>query len=257
VKINNNLEIFSLSDSGLKRTNNEDFIKIEEDIGLVILADGMGGYQSGEVASQLATTTMANLIKCYIKDIPNPKQHQFLSKEIQGLLDTAIIESNKVVYEKATTIQDYLGMGTTIVFAMFFDDRLIAGHVGDSKLFRYRYSELIPLTNDHSILQEQINSGMITQEQAKVVNYKNLVTRAIGIETEVELDLQEVDIMEGDIYLLCSDGLTDLVSNQEINNALINDSINLDKVAKNLVNIANQAGGKDNISVILVKVNAI
>ncbi len=145
-------------------------------------------------------------------------------------------------------------MGTTLVAALFTNNKVLVGHVGDSRMYGLRGDKFEQITEDHSLLQEQIKSGLITPEQAKLSNNKNLVTRAVGIDPTVELELHEYDVEVGDIYLLCSDGLTDLVDDVDIHAALAGLSSNLGMAANQLVQMANDNGGKDNISVILARV---
>jgi PPM family protein phosphatase len=145
-------------------------------------------------------------------------------------------------------------MGTTLVACLFYDNFLTVGHIGDSRLYRMRQDALEQVTRDHSLLQEQIDSGLITKEDARMSQNKNLVTRAVGIDPEVETEIHTYDVQEGDIYLLCSDGLNDMIEDEEIQMTLIALRANLDLTAQQLVQAANDAGGRDNISVMLVKV---
>jgi protein phosphatase len=145
-------------------------------------------------------------------------------------------------------------MGTTLVVALFFDNRMSVGHIGDSRLYRLRKDEFSQVTRDHSLLQEQIDSGMITKEQARYSQNKNLVTRAVGIDPEVEAEVHTYDVEPGDIYLLCSDGLSDMVTDEDIHATLDAMRANLPLAATQLVQTANDSGGRDNISVILVRV---
>src|ERR1019366_9257138 len=191
------LEIASHTDPGMVRSHNEDSIASIADKGLVVLADGMGGYNAGEVAS---------------------------------------------------------GMGTTLVVALFYDDKMMVAHIGDSRLYRMRGDEFGQVTKDHSLLQEQIDAGMLTKEQAKQSSNKNLVTRALGIDPAVEPEIHEYDTEPGDIYLLCSDGLSDMVSDEDIGMTLEALGANLNLAAQQLVQMANDNGGRDNISVILIKI---
>lgn len=255
MKINCKIEIASNTDVGTKRTNNEDYTQVEQSLGLVVLADGMGGYLGGEIASKLATTTIINEIKKNIHSkLSEPYQTSFISSDVYEIIHKAVKVANKIVYEMAINLKEYTGMGTTIVFAMFFNDRVLVGHIGDSKLFRYRYGELIPLTNDHSLIQEQINLGYLTYHQAKEVKYKNLVTRALGVEADVKLELQEFEILENDLYLLCSDGLSDYVTVPELEVTIKNNEENIYSISKSLIEQANYVSGKDNVSVIMVNV---
>jgi protein phosphatase len=170
------------------------------------------------------------------------------------LIRECIASANDMVFEMAGSQPQYRGMGTTIVVVMFYDNRLTVGHVGDSRLYRLSGGRLERLTRDHTLLQELIDRGFYTDEQARESLNKNLVTRALGIEETVEPDLQEEVAREGDVFLLCSDGLSDAVTEQDIRLTLESFGANLDQAAEELIKIANKNGGKDNISVILVKV---
>jgi len=162
--------------------------------------------------------------------------------------------ANSAIFNVSQSQPQCAGMGTTLVVGLFTNNRLLVGHIGDSRMYRYRQEELTQITEDHSLLQEQIKSGLITAEQAKYSSNKNLVTRALGIDPDVELELNEFDVEVGDIYLLCSDGLSDLVDDEAIQTTLNMLSSDLTEAAHKLVQLANDNGGKDNISVILVRV---
>ncbi|HEY0269254.1 MAG TPA: Stp1/IreP family PP2C-type Ser/Thr phosphatase [Methyloradius sp.] len=249
------LEIVRLTDVGQRRDHNEDTIASDIELGLVVLADGMGGYKAGEVASEIATLTIVAELKESMQTL-EPGLVDAVSEmqaESQLVID-AVAKANESIYNVSQTQPQCAGMGTTLVVGLFTNNKLIAGHIGDSRMYRLRQGELVQITEDHSLLQEQLNSGLITPEQAKYSNNKNLVTRALGIDPEVELELHEHDVLPEDIYLLCSDGLSDLVPDEEINITLGTLSANLELAANQLIQMANDNGGKDNISVILVKV---
>jgi protein phosphatase len=177
-----------------------------------------------------------------------------LQTEARLLLD-AVNSANEVIYNVSQTHPQCSGMGTTLVVGLFTNNKLLVGHIGDSRMYRLRNHELSQITEDHSFLQEQIKLGLITAEQAKYSENKNLVTRALGVDAEVELELTEHRVEVGDLYLLCSDGLSDLVESDVIESTLNMLYNNLENAATKLVQLANDNGGKDNISVILVKVN--
>jgi serine/threonine protein phosphatase PrpC len=174
--------------------------------------------------------------------------------EAQLILD-AVKNANAAIYNISQSQPQCAGMGTTLVVGLFTNNKLLVGHIGDSRMYRLRNQVLTQITEDHSLLQEQIKSGLISAEQAKFSANKNLVTRALGVDPEVELELNEYDVNVGDIYLLCSDGLSDLVDNDVIQTTLNRLSSSLLEAAQALVQMANDHGGKDNISVILVQVN--
>ena len=245
-----------LSHPGMVRPHNEDAIFADPDYGLVILADGMGGYNAGEVASGIAVKVVSEGL------IPDIESGRDMSKvDVQTglthaalLLQQQIAAANKGIYEAAQKRPECAGMGTTIVAAIFHGNRVSIGHIGDSRCYRLRGDKFEQLTHDHSLLQEQIDSGQLTPEQAKYSLNKNLVTRALGIEAIVPADISEYRVEAEDIYLLCSDGLTDMVEPEAVH-AVIADRRNaLPDAAARLVDLANENGGRDNISVILVRV---
>jgi protein phosphatase len=171
-----------------------------------------------------------------------------------ALLRDNVQKANASIYHAAQSQPQYAGMGTTVVAALFYDNRVAVAHVGDSRMYRLRGEEFGPITRDHSLLQEQIDSGMITREDARLSRNKNLVTRAVGVEPQVAAEVHVHDVQVGDIYLLCSDGLNDMVADEDIGGTLQMLQANLPLAASQLVEMANDNGGRDNVSVILVKV---
>jgi len=246
------LEIVSLTDPGKVRSHNEDNIATDNSAGLVILADGMGGYNAGEVASGIAVTMLADGLKTAL--------HAGLTEQDQCLLVRSEIEkTNAAIYQTAQSQPQFSGMGTTLVCALFHDNRIIVAHVGDSRLYRYRqkgteHAQFEQITRDHSLLQEQIDSGMISREDARLSSNKNLVTRALGVDPTVNVEVQEHEALPGDVYLLCSDGLNDMVGDKEIQLTLSVLGTNIELAAQQLVQMANDNGGRDNVSVILVRI---
>jgi protein phosphatase len=170
------------------------------------------------------------------------------------ILRNVIAKANSSIYQAANSQPQYAGMGTTLVVAMLCDNHISVAHIGDSRLYRLRGGELEQLTRDHSLLQEQIDSGMISKEMARRSQNKNLVTRAVGIEPDVEADINTFEVTEDDVFLLCSDGLNDMVEDDDIHLTLGTLSANLPLAASQLVQMANDNGGRDNISVILIRV---
>ena len=249
------LEIASCTDPGMVRAHNEDSIASDGEKGLVVLADGMGGYNAGEVASGMATTVIITELQQLLE-----KQALYETDASSGqltahrLLHEQIAKANTSIYQAAQSQPQYAGMGTTLVVALFYDNKMTVAHIGDSRLYRMRGDELRQITKDHSLLQEQIDSGVITPQQARQSQNKNLVTRALGIDPLVEPEIHDHDTQPGDIYLLCSDGLCDMVGDEDIGLALQTLSSNLKLCAQHLVQTANDNGGRDNISVILVRV---
>lgn len=253
--LNNVLEIVRLTDVGHRRDHNEDAIASDHSMGFVILADGMGGYKAGEVASEIAVLSVTAELKEAMVSLRPGQVDNMLGKQAEAkLIIDAVRNANAAIYNVSQTQPQCAGMGTTLVVGLFTNNKLLVGHIGDSRMYRLRNQVLTQITEDHSLLQEQIKSGLITPEQAKYSANKNLVTRAVGIDPEVELELNEYDVEVDDIYLLCSDGLTDLVEDELIQATLNMLSSDLPKAAQKLVQMANDNGGKDNISVILVRV---
>lgn len=249
-------EIASATDPGRVRSHNEDSIATDPEIGLAVLADGMGGYNAGEVASGIAVAMIARDVRKALK----VEQQMRLGIPASGplaapnLLRQHAAHANRTIYETAQNQRQYRGMGTTLVMALFYDGQVAVGHIGDSRLYRMRDDHLSQLTRDHSLLQEQIDSGMLTREQARHSRNRGIITRAVGIEPQVETEIHVHDTRPDDIYLLCSDGLNDMVSDDDIQLTIGALGANLPLVAQQLVQQANDNGGRDNISVILVKV---
>ncbi len=247
------LRIARHTDTGQLRTRNEDAIASDASIGLAVLADGMGGYNAGDVASQMATLTItAELISGFNRAHQSGKQVD--SEQASSLMSDAVHAANIAIYQVANEQEQCEGMGTTLVLSLFVDNRVVIGHIGDSRAYVLRNDQLKQLTNDHSLLQEQIDSGLITLEQAKLATYKNFVTKALGVDPVTDLEINTHNVEVGDLYLLCSDGLTDMLEPYEIETTLIEGQDDLESLANTLIRKANQRGGKDNISVILISV---
>lgn len=241
------------SDKGMVRPNNEDSIYTDLETGLVVVADGMGGYKAGEVASGIAVQTLNEFVAAGIKDA---HKHQGNSGEFSAeslLLKNAILKANDIIHQTAKSQPQCEGMGTTIVACLFYNNRVSIAHVGDSRLYRVRHGQFEQVTVDHSLLQELVARGFYTPEEARKSLNKNLVTRALGIEPTVEVDVQEDVVIPGDIYLLCSDGLNDMVEDADIYLTLKTFSANLETAAQQLVKLACDNGGRDNVSVVLVQ----
>ncbi len=244
------LEVATATHPGMVRSHNEDSIAADAGIGLAVLADGMGGYNAGEVASGIAVA----MITTEIKKALGGENGGLPNGGIESLVGEHVGQASAAIYKAAQSQPQYSGMGTTLVVALWHDNRIVVGHVGDSRLYRLRGESFEQVTRDHSLLQEQIDSGMITREQARHSQNKNLVTRAVGIDPEVETEVHTYPVKPGDIYLLCSDGLNDMVSDEDIQLTLSSLQANLPLAAEQLVQQANDNGGRDNVSVILVRV---
>jgi len=255
MKITEALEIFSQTHPGMVRSHNEDSVACEPAYGLVVLADGMGGYNAGEVASGIAVSVVVTEVSHGLHDA-SPVDRDEASGEELGvkLLRENILKANASIFHAAESQPQYSGMGTTIVSGLFYDNRVATGHVGDSRMYRLRGEVLETVTRDHSLLQEQIDGGIISIEDARLSKNKNLVTRAVGIDTELVPEMHVHDVSVGDIYLLCSDGLNDMVEDDDIQSTLYAMQGNLPLAANQLIQMANDNGGRDNVSVILVKI---
>ncbi|MGH8705485.1 MAG: Stp1/IreP family PP2C-type Ser/Thr phosphatase [Burkholderiales bacterium] len=249
------LEIASCTDPGMVRSHNEDSIASDAAIGLVVLADGMGGYNAGEVASGMATTVITTeLQQMFAKVQPYAIDEETKDVVALRLIREQVLRANTSIYQASQSQPQYAGMGTTLVVCLFYDNKVMVAHLGDSRLYRLRSAKFKQVTRDHSLLQEQIDSGLITPEQAKNAQHKNLVTKALGIDQTVEPEIHEYQTRPGDVYLLCSDGLCDMVADDDISMSLQTLGANLELAAQHLVQTANDHGGKDNVSVILVRV---
>jgi len=244
-------EYFSLSDIGSVRDNNEDAVALDTEHDIAVLADGMGGYNAGEVASAMATTFIKTELARWMADGGMEANVRELKRAMEVCTDNA----NRSIFNAANANPQYAGMGTTLVMGVFQDARALIGHVGDSRCYRLRAGSFAQLTRDHSLLQEQIDAGLIAPEMARFATHKNLVTRALGVEDTVVLELNEYRVEEGDLYLLCSDGLSDMMTDERIAAILVTAGTLAEK-AQALVDGANDSGGRDNISVILAHARA-
>jgi protein phosphatase len=248
------LEIATRSDPGRVRPHNEDSVFADPAVGFAVLADGMGGYNAGEVASSMATAPLgAAMAKALAERGPD-------EGEVDGqgwvrvTLAREIVRVNETIHRAAESQPQYFGMGTTLVAALFHDDRVTVAHIGDSRMYRLRGDQLSQLTRDHSLLQEQVDDGIITAAQARQAKNKNLVTRALGIDPTVEIETNDHEARAEDIFLLCSDGLTDMIDDGSIASTLSSFAAQPEQGAIRLVEMANEHGGRDNVSVIVVRV---
>ncbi len=250
------IDFGELSDTGRVREHNEDMIGVTPDIGLMVLADGMGGYNAGEVASGIAVQIVTDLASdgANREDPADIDPHSGLMRQSIVLRD-AIYRSNKIIYQTAQSQTHCEGMGTTIVACMFCDDKVSIAHVGDSRGYRLRDGQLEQITADHSLLQELVDRGFYSEEEAQRSTNRNYVTRALGVEPTVEVEVHEHEVLPGDIYLLCSDGLSDMVEDDDIHLTISTFNASLEVVGQQLVDLANDHGGRDNISVMLAQVN--
>ncbi len=229
-------------DPGRIRHNNEDAVVVDPARGLAVLADGMGGYNAGEVASGMATSFLARELGLRLDESMPPRES----------IASAAAAANRAIFEAAQAHPSFSGMGTTLLVAVFQTQRLVLGHVGDSRAYRWRRGEFTRLTRDHSLLQEQLDAGRITPQQAAVSVHRNLVTRALGVQETVCVEIHEHPVEPGDCYLLCSDGLSDMVDDAAMARVLSHGGT-LQAKAQALVDCANARGGRDNIAVVLAQ----
>lgn len=250
------LEIVSQTHAGMVRSHNEDSIFHDTPAGLVVLADGMGGYNAGEVASEMAVSVVSSEVKRRLKKMR--PEHKVRGGEETGamMLREGVEMANAAIYNSARSRPEHAGMGTTVVAGLFYNNSVAVAHVGDSRMYRLRGDRFETITRDHSLLQEQIDSGIISQEDARLSRNRNLVTRAVGIDTQVKVEVNVYQVEIGDIYLLCSDGLNDMIEDADIGSTLHMLQANLPLAANQLIEMANDNGGRDNVSVILVKIKA-
>jgi serine/threonine protein phosphatase PrpC len=243
-------EFFQAIDTGRARANNEDSVAIDEANALAVLADGMGGYNAGEVASGMATSFIRNELGRWLAEAASRAS----DVEVRRAMDICVDNANRAIFNAANANPQYAGMGTTLVVAVFREGQLRLGHVGDSRAYRWRGGQLSQITRDHSLLQEQIDAGLITPEQAAFSANKNLVTRAVGVEDAVLLETHLHEVQPGDVYLMCSDGLSDMLDDA-VMARLLQTHDALADAGDALIAAANEAGGKDNIALILVRVS--
>ena len=243
------------SDTGRVRDHNEDAIGSDGDIGLMVLADGMGGYNAGEVASGIAVQIITELATeaAAREDRADIDVHSGLMRQSIILRD-AVYRANKIIFQTAQSQTHCEGMGTTLVACMFFDNKVSIAHVGDSRAYRLRGGQFEQVTLDHSLLQELVDRGFYSAEEAQHSTNRNYVTRALGVEPTVEVEVHEHEVLPDDLYLLCSDGLPDMVEDVDIHLTISTFNASLDVVSQQLVELANNQGGRDNISVMLAQV---
>ena len=241
-------EFAALTDVGRLRAHNEDAVHVDPALGLALLADGMGGYKGGEVASAMAVSLLHASFGRWFAQAGMQAPARVVRRALQAATD----EANGAILHAGTTNAELQGMGTTLVLAAFRPQRVVVGHIGDSRCYRLRNDKLEMLTRDHSLRQQQLDAGAITPEEALNSPTRNLVTRAVGVEPQVLLEMHEHSARAGDLYMLCSDGLSEMVSDEQLFTLLEHD-VGLQKKAPLLVAIANANGGRDNISVVLAR----
>jgi len=244
-----------VSDVGKVRDHNEDAIGAQPEIGLWVLADGMGGYNAGEVASGIAVKTILEMVTAACKTEKRGDIESGTGYMRQTIvLRDAILRANKVINQTAQSQPQCEGMGTTLVASLFYDNRVSIAHVGDSRMYRLRGNRFEQITMDHSLLQELVDRGFYSQEEAQRSTNRNYVTRALGVEANVDVEVQEIDVQKGDYFLMCSDGLPDMVEDEDIHLTISTFSNDVRTVGEQLIKLTNDNGGRDNVSVILVRV---
>ncbi len=246
--------IAGCTDTGLRRNHNEDHIGFNQELGIAVLADGMGGHQAGEIASHMAVESVLENLQSVV-DGENPRP--ITGSQLLEYVSNTISYSNSMIYQASEALEEHKGMGTTLVAAIVKGSQIYAGHVGDSRLYLYREESLKRITKDHSLVQDLVDRGFYTEEEARMASVGHIVTRALGTKAEVEVDTIQHDIASGDLLLLCSDGLSDMVADWLIEETLRERKNQLDETANKLVELANSNGGKDNVSVILIHVREV
>jgi serine/threonine protein phosphatase PrpC len=243
------------TDIGQKRPHNEDSIGIFDEYGIYIVADGMGGHAAGEVASSAAVDTLKEFIlqTRMDQDFTWPFGMNAEKTVSENILDTGIQLANRKVCSLAETNPDYTGMGTTLAVILVADSRVLIGHVGDSRVYKYRDGNLALMTHDHSWVNEQLQKNILTEDEAKNHRWKNIITRALGNRLDLQVDIRKLEFDPGDLFILCSDGLTGMVEDEGIKSILDRSNGNLETTTEELIAAANAAGGQDNISVVLIR----
>lgn len=236
-------EVTSLSDAGKLRPLNEDGVVVDRDAGFAVLADGMGGYRAGEVAARLALESLAQNLRRRDSSLPSRQS-----------IEDSIAAANTAVHTAAAKQTIRTGMGATLAMAVFGDARVMLAHVGDSRIYRLRDGKLELLTRDDSILNDQVELGLIAADEVAESHNRRMVTQTLGMAAKIAPHVREEDLREGDVYLLCSDGLNDLVGDRDIEVIVDTLKTNLPLTASHLVQLANDNGGYDNVTVALVRV---
>jgi protein phosphatase len=247
-----------LTDVGMKRRRNEDSYLVHDDIQLVVVADGMGGHAGGELASQIAVNSIDEVICSTVEESDpsgDPSSWSSFETIMQEKLKYAVRLGGKRIYERAQVEPELHGMGTTAVVLILKANKAFVGHVGDSRCYLIRDGDIHQITEDHSLVNEQIKAGLITPEAAKNFKYKNIITRSLGYQEEVEVDTQVLDVTRGDHFLLCTDGLTGLVHDDEILDMVLKEPFPV--AIRRMVTMACERGGDDNITVAVARVDAL
>lgn len=244
---NKTVVIYGQTDVGLSRDHNEDNISWDDDLCMAVLADGMGGHNAGEKASLIAVEQVFKAINAVL-----PQTEPSSALHYIDIVRNAVVIANTEIHTHSLSHPECAGMGTTLVMTIILENKLVFANVGDSRLYRLRDKKLEQISSDHSLVQELVDNGYLSVEEAKLSVSKNLITRALGISPDVDVDVQQLELQDNDLYLLCSDGLSDLVNDEVIYESLLETCDDLQQASTALINLANLNGGTDNISVILV-----
>lgn len=245
------------SDVGIKRSHNEDSFLVAPELGLFVVADGMGGHAGGETASRVSVTTIAQEVEAARQANPDAflRPHALDDAPLAEVVRDALEAACGAVYQAARANPGLEGMGTTSVALVLGEGAVFAGHVGDSRFYMVRGDHIQQVSEDHSLVNEQVKAGILTAEQAKHSRFKNIITRSIGFEEDVLVDVMGVEVQPGDQLLLCSDGLSNLVEDYELREVLRTTA--LPEVPAALIALANARGGDDNITVVVVQIDAL
>jgi PPM family protein phosphatase len=243
-------ESCAITDIGRKRSQNQDSVTIHPEIGLFVVADGMGGHRGGEVASGLAVKTIPELV---LQGAQAPEWSP------RSVLTEAIRQANRIVYSASSEQPKLSGMGTTVTALLFKDNKLTVGHVGDSRCYFFRPGAIWQATRDHSFVEEKVRAGLITRDEARTDRQRNVITRSVGISPDVNVEIYEMNVKVGDVFVICSDGLSGMIQEPkmlEIVQSQLFDAPSRDhkKTVETLIEAANSAGGDDNITAVLVEV---
>lgn len=253
-------EAFGKSDIGLVRTNNEDSFCFVKNVPIFILADGMGGHNAGEVASSKAVELVLNHFNHGLSNVESYQKNKRISKKlslVENMLGNALTEANNQVYLNSLANYDVSGMGTTLDVLYFQDNKYYIGHIGDSRVYLLRAGKLMQVTQDHSVVNQLIKQNLLTKEEARFHPYSHILTNALGIQADVEYDIISDNTHVGDLYLLCSDGLSDMVGEELIETIMKSEKKNLEEKANLLIESAKYSSGVDNITLILTKVTEL
>lgn len=241
-----------LSDTGMERTDNEDRLFFDRELGVAVVADGIGGARAGEVASSLAVTMIADEFKKEATRFHTRESNH--PEECQRWLRGVLHQANQTIHQVANSQPQYKGMGVAVVLAFFHDNRVVVAHVGDCRLYRLRGQQFQQVTKDHTIFQEMLSLGRSQAEVRSAVR-RNILTQALGPMPTIQPSIQELAVEPGDLFLLCSDGLTDMLNDEQIQAVLMAEE-DLETRTANLIKTANQAGGRDNVTTLLAQATA-